>query len=104
VAIRACSVPLLLLIVLARGLPMIRSRRILTLVAISGVLDMAANGLYLVAVRGNLLSIVAVVSSLYPVSTVLLAAGVDHERVERSQLVGMVCGVAALVMVSVARA
>lgn len=105
VAIRAASVPLLIVIMSVMRAP-VRSipPRAIPLIVVSGALDMAANGFYLVAVRGDLLSIVAVVSAMYPVSTVLLAAGFDGERVHRSQMVGMICGAAALTMVTLGRA
>lgn len=74
------------------------------LAALAGILDMSANFIYLLAVRRGLLSIVVVVVALYPVSTVLLAFGLDKERVSRSQAVGMLMAVGALVLVSVAGA
>lgn len=74
------------------------------LAAASGVMDMAANVLYLLAVRRGLLSIVVVVVALYPVSTVCLAYRLDHERVSRSQAVGMGLALCALVLVSIAGA
>ena len=66
----------------------------------SGALDMTANVLYLLATREGLLTIVAVVAALYPVSTVTLAFALDGERVNRSQAVGMALALAALAMVS----
>ena len=70
----------------------------------SGLLDMSANVLYLLAVRRGLLSVVVVVVALYPVSTVCLAFGIDKERVSRSQALGMGLAAAALVLVSLAGA
>jgi drug/metabolite transporter (DMT)-like permease len=70
------------------------------LIVVSGVLDMAANLFYLEASHRGLLSIVAVVSSMYPVSTVCLAFGLDHERVSRTQAAGLVCAATALALVS----
>lgn len=58
-------------------------------VAAAGVLDITANVLYLSATRLGLLSIVAVLSSLYPASTVLLARVVLDERLHRLQIVGL---------------
>ena len=75
-------------------------RAALPFVLASGLLDMTANLTYLIAARHELLSIVAVITSMYPVSTVVLALGVDRERISRSQLVGMVFSVAALALVS----
>ena len=64
---------------------------------------MIANGLYLVAVRQGQLSLVATLASLYPASTVLLAFGLDSERVNRWQAAGMALAVAALVLVTLGR-
>lgn len=55
-----------------------------------GVLDNLANVAYLLATRHGLLAVVAVVSSLYPVGTVLLARGVLHEHLHAAQLGGLV--------------
>lgn len=74
------------------------------LAAVAGILDMSANFIYLLAVQRGLLSLVVVVVALYPVSTVILAFGLDKERVSRSQAVGMAMAVGALVLVSVAGA
>lgn len=59
------------------------------LVAATGVLDISANALYLAGVQRGLLSIVAVLASLYPAATVILARFVLHERLHRIQLVGL---------------
>jgi drug/metabolite transporter (DMT)-like permease len=64
---------------------------------------MGANVLYLEAVRGSLLSIVAVITSLYPASTVGLAFVVDGERMSRTQVLGLGLAAAALVLVTVGR-
>ncbi len=74
--------------------------RLWRLAALAGALDMSANFFYLLAVRRGMLSIVVVVASLYPISTVCLAFGLDRERVSKSQATGMVLAVAALVLVS----
>lgn len=69
------------------------------LVAAAGVLDVGANTIYLAATRHGLLSIVAVLSSLYPVATVVLARVFLGERLHRQQVAGLVlagAGVAAI--------
>lgn len=63
--------------------------RAAVLALFSGLFDTVANVLYLVAVRGGLLSVVAVIIALYPASTVLLARVVFAERLARPQLVGL---------------
>ena len=70
----------------------------LALVVSAGVLDMTANVLYLLAVQGGPLSIVAPVASLYPVTTVLLAMLIDRERMRPVQLAGLGLAATALVM------
>jgi drug/metabolite transporter (DMT)-like permease len=103
-AARMSSVPILLVLVLALRARPGRHRGPLLLAAITGFLDMAANLAYLEAVRGGLLSVVAVVSSLYPASTVALAFALDRERVDRWQAVGMGLAAAALILVTLGRA
>ena len=70
------------------------------LVMLAGVLDQLANVLYVLAIGGGLLSIVAVLASLYPVSTVALARIIDRERLQRVQVVGLGFALAGLVMIS----
>ncbi|WP_275467205.1 EamA family transporter [Streptomyces noursei] len=57
--------------------------------ATAGVLDSLANLLFLLAARSGDLTVVAVITALYPAGTVLLARGVLAERIHRSQLVGL---------------
>ena len=65
-----------------------------------GALDLAANGLYAWGTTEGLLSVVAVLGSLYPVATVLLARGVLGERIRRVQEVGVVTALAGVVLIS----
>ncbi|OUC93780.1 DMT family transporter [Streptosporangium minutum] len=57
--------------------------------AAAGALDSVANLLFLLAARSGDLSVVAVITALYPAGTVLLARGVLHERIGRGQVVGL---------------
>ncbi|WP_406252433.1 DMT family transporter [Streptomyces atratus] len=57
--------------------------------ATAGVLDSLANLMFLLAVRSGDLTVVAVITALYPAGTVLLARGVLAERIHRGQLVGL---------------
>lgn len=65
-----------------------------------GVLIGVANALYLLSTREGLLSVVAVMVSLYPASTIVLASTLDHERVGRSQLVGMFAAAVAVLLIT----
>jgi drug/metabolite transporter (DMT)-like permease len=69
-------------------------------IAAAGALDMGANLLYLSATRLGLLSIVAVLASLYPATTVLLARGILRERFGRLQLVGLLAAAAGVVLIA----
>lgn len=57
--------------------------------AAAGVLDSLANLMFLLAVRSGDLTVVAVITALYPAGTVLLARGVLAERIHRGQLIGL---------------
>lgn len=70
------------------------------LTAAAGGLDVLANVLYLLAVRRGLLSVVSVLASLYPVSTVLLARLVLRERFVAMQRVGMAIAVPATLLMA----
>lgn len=105
VAARVGSIPLLAILVVVTGAA-VRQRptlRGLRVAYVAGVLDMGANFLYLEATRGGLLSLVAVVGSLYPVSTVTLAFLIDRERIARPQVVGLGIAGLALVFVTLGR-
>ena len=58
-------------------------------IALSGMLDVAANVLYLLSTQHGLLSLVAVITSMYPAATVLLARLLLNERLTRNQLFGL---------------
>ena len=100
VAARAASLPVIAVVVGATRPGRGGLKKVILIVIASGVLDMAANLFYLEASHRGLLSIVAVISSMYPVSTVCLAFGLDHERVSRTQAAGLVCAATALALVS----
>ncbi|MEH1056485.1 EamA family transporter [Micromonospora sp. CPCC 206171] len=67
----------------------------------AGLLDSAANALYLAAAARGHLSVVAAIAALYPASTVLLALAVDRERLRPVQLAGLGFAAGALVLASV---
>jgi drug/metabolite transporter (DMT)-like permease len=58
-------------------------------VGVAGVLDVTANALYVLASRHGLLSLVSVLSALYPAATIVLARLVLTERINRTQLLGI---------------
>lgn len=71
------------------------------LIALSGVLDVTGNGFYMLSAHGGRIDITAVISSLYPGSTVLLARLVLKERIARLQMVGILIALAAIALMAV---
>ena len=65
-----------------------------------GIMDMAGNALFILAVQAGSLAVAAVLSSLYPVTTVVLATIVLREPVTRSHAVGIVLAAAAIACIS----
>ena len=78
-----------------------RARRAdLPALAAIGVLDTGGNVCFAAASAKGLVSVVSVLASLYPVVTVLLARAVLHERVHRSQELGIALALAGIVLIS----
>jgi drug/metabolite transporter (DMT)-like permease len=99
VGARIGSLSFLLLLAAVRGERIGVGRSWLLPVAAVGLCDVAANVLFALASGHGLLSLVAVLGSLYPVVTVLLAHVVLGERLTRFQIGGVavaLAGVAAL--------
>ena len=72
----------------------------LRLALAAGVLDTIANVAMLMALHASLLSLAAVLMSLYPAATVALALVVLKERVTRWQAIGMVLALIAVAMIA----
>ena len=88
-AARSASVTLLLIALLVLRPPLPSRPRTVALIAAVGAGDLAANGCFAAATTSGLLSVVAVLGSLYPVVTVLLARVFLGERVRREQEAGI---------------
>ncbi|MCD4534858.1 DMT family transporter [Nocardioides sp. cx-169] len=69
--------------------PWVPRRPAALLGVVSGCLGAAATALFLVSSRDGSLTVAAVITSLYPAFTVLLALSVLRERVHRAQAVGL---------------
>jgi drug/metabolite transporter (DMT)-like permease len=72
----------------------------LPVLASIGVLDTGGNVFFAAASAKGLVSVVSILASLYPVVTVLLARAVLHERVHRSQELGIALALAGIVLIS----
>ncbi|WP_431937318.1 EamA family transporter [Micromonospora sp. RP3T] len=100
-ALRVSSIAFGLALAARAGVRLRLGRPVLGWVAAAGLLDSAANALFLAAAARGHLSVVAAIASLYPASTVLLALAVDRERLRPVQLAGLGFAAAALVLASV---
>jgi len=70
-------------------------------ITVAGLLDCAANALYLIALDHGSFTWIAAISSLYPASTVLLARAILKERLAPIQIFGLALAGTALAMVAV---
>jgi drug/metabolite transporter (DMT)-like permease len=99
-SLSVCS--LLLVGMSLRATEKIRLTRTVVVWAMGGVLlDTTGNLLFIAATRAGRLDVAAVLASLYPASTILLAAWTLHERPTRRQGWGMVVAAAAVVMITI---
>jgi drug/metabolite transporter (DMT)-like permease len=98
-AARLASVAMLAATVLARGraLP---AAGVLPLILLVGLFDTGGNAFYALAAQAGRLDVAAVLSSLYPAITVLLARSILQERVSGRQWWGVVAALAAVVLIA----
>ena len=69
------------------------------LALLAGVLDAGGNIFYLLATQYTRLDVAAVLSSLYPASTVILASTLTHEVISARQWAGVIICLAAVVFI-----
>jgi uncharacterized membrane protein len=98
VGVRVSSIVVGIALMIRTGTSLRLGPRVLPWVLAAGVLDVAANALYLAAAARGHLSVVAAIASLYPASTVLLALAVERERLRPLQIAGLGLAATALVL------
>ena len=76
-------------------------RTVWPLLVLNGILDITGNGLYILAGQAGRMDVAAVLVSLYPGSTVLLAGFILNERLNRAQVVGILAALAAIVLMTI---
>jgi drug/metabolite transporter (DMT)-like permease len=94
------SIVLLLLIALVARRTVIPLAATLPIVLLCGVIDMSANVLYVLAAYAGYLSIAAVLTSLYPASTVFLARMFLGERLSNTQKFGVGLALAGVALIA----
>jgi drug/metabolite transporter (DMT)-like permease len=80
--------------------PLRAGRGHLGVIAMIGILDTVGNALFAAASSLGEVSVVSVLATLYPVTTVALAAVVLSERIDRLQFVGVASALTGVVLIS----
>jgi drug/metabolite transporter (DMT)-like permease len=101
VVMRSASIVLLLGFAALTGWAQLRvGIRDLPVLTVVGGFDVGANATFAFATRHGLLSLVSVLSSLYPAMTVILARAVHSERLRGVQLAGVFAALAGVVLIA----
>ena len=101
VAARVASTLLMLIIVAFSSHDSRPLRLALVPILLSGLFDSGANALFIAATRHGRLDVAAVLSSLYPASTVILARVLLKQRTSAMQNAGIVGALVAVALISV---
>jgi drug/metabolite transporter (DMT)-like permease len=99
-AARSTAFLLLAVAGVARRAPWRPAAGALPLVLLSGTLDAGGHALFVLASQAGRLDVAAVLSSLYPASTVLLAAALLRERIGGAQGLGIAVALLAVALIT----
>jgi drug/metabolite transporter (DMT)-like permease len=100
IASRSISVPLLIAFALITRQRVMPQRSLWPLASLGGLLDVTGNIFYVLAGQVGRMDVAVVLVSLYPASTVMLAAIFLKERINRTQTVGVFAALLAIVLMS----
>ncbi len=98
---RLTSIVSLLLMAGIRKQSIIPTKSALLPIILAGILDSLGNAFFVLAAHTGRLDIAAILASLYPAATVILAATFLHERVTRVQTIGIVLALLAIPFISI---
>ncbi len=98
--LRGGVVAIFVVVVIVRRLPWRLPRSTWPLAIAVGIVDLVGNAAFITASRTGDLAIAAVLSSLYPVVTVLLAAMLLREQVTRSHAAGVALALVAIALIA----
>ena len=100
VTVRTVSLSMLLVVATVQRQPRLVEQRYWLLAALVGALEVGGNAFFALAGQVGRLDVAAVISSLYPATTVWLAWLILKERLSRPQLLGVVAALAAIVLIA----
>ena len=100
VAGRLSSCILMVVFALSTRRPVIPRLSSLGLLILAGFLDVSGNLFFLLAVQGGRLDIAAVLGSLYPAVTAILARLIVKEQMARLQIIGVIGAILAIMLIT----
>lgn len=100
VAARASALLVLVLLLVGRRTLAGPPRNILLLMILTGIFDAGGNAFFVLAEQAGRLDIASTLSSLYPVSTVILAFLFLRERLSKTQSVGVALALGAIPLIA----
>jgi drug/metabolite transporter (DMT)-like permease len=98
--LRATQALIIVGFIVVAGAPWRLRRSLVPAVLLVGVLDMAGNAFFIAARQAGELAVAATLSSLYPVTTTILAAVILRERIGRVHAVGIVAAGIAVALIA----
>jgi drug/metabolite transporter (DMT)-like permease len=100
VVVKVASLAAIAIVTVVARRPWRMPRAILPAAVAVAVLDLGGNAFYVLATQAGRVDVAATLSSLYPVTTVVLAVAILREHVSRTHLVGIVIAGAAIVLIA----